>query len=75
MIEDKVKDKKLLDFIINAKESAAFINKLTDSILDRVKYENEASLSENITINTVNFLASTAEIFTGNMTNKSYNFV
>lgn len=75
LIEEKVKDQRLLEFITNAKESAAFINTLTDSILERVKHENDVSVVQETNVNSIQFFASMAEVFTGNMTNKKINYL
>ncbi len=75
LMEEQITDKRLLSFIANAKESAHFINTLTDSILERVKYENESSTSEPTTIHTLNFFANIANIFTANMFKKEIHYL
>jgi len=75
LMEEQITDERLLGFIANAKESAQFINNLTDSILERVKYEKESSTSEPTTINTIKFFSSTANIFTANMFKKEIHYL
>jgi two-component system sensor histidine kinase BarA len=75
LMEEQVKDEKLLGFINHAKESAAFINTLTDSILEKVKFENEILHTKLEQVNLVKFLADTSEIFTANMTTKGIDFL
>ncbi|MEA2028274.1 MAG: chemotaxis protein CheB [Campylobacterota bacterium] len=70
LIEERIEDKQILEFISNAKESAQFINTLTDSILDRVKYTKESSESKPTVINSVKFFSQIANIFTANMFKK-----
>jgi len=75
LMEEQIKDERLLEFIANAKESAQFINTLTDSILERVKYEKESSTSEPTTINTIKFFSNVANIFTANMFKKEIHYL
>ena len=74
-MEEQIDNPKLLDLIAGAKESAEFINTLTDSILDRVKHENEVRNSEPVTVHTLKFFSSIANIFTANMTDKNIHYV
>lgn len=75
LLEEQIKDPQLLDFIANAKESAQFINNLTDSILERVKHENEVKTSEPTVINSVKFFANIGNIFTANMHKKEIHYL
>lgn len=75
LMEEQIEDKKLLKFIQNAKQSAEFITTLTDSILERVKYDNEKRISEIVTVNSVNFFARVGDIFSANMTSKGIHFL
>jgi len=75
LMEEQIDNPKLLDLIAGAKESAEFINTLTDSILDRVKHENEVRNSEPVTVHTLKFFSSIANIFTANMTDKNIHYV
>jgi len=70
LIEERIEDEQILEFITNAKESAQFINTLTDSILDRVKYTKESSESKPTVINTSKFFSQIANIFSANMFKK-----
>ncbi|MBD3790025.1 MAG: GAF domain-containing sensor histidine kinase [Campylobacterales bacterium] len=74
LMEEYVNDPKLLQFLSGAKESAIFINTLTDSILDRVKYMHESSKSEINIISSVDFFSWIANIFTANMTDKKIHY-
>lgn len=75
LMEEQFNDKKLINFIQNAKQSAEFINTLTDSILERVKYENEIRTSEPEAVNSVVFFSSIANIFSANMTSKGIHYL
>ncbi|KIM07227.1 MAG: hypothetical protein KU38_10865 [Sulfurovum sp. FS08-3] len=75
LMEEQIKDERLLGFIANAKESAQFINTLTDSILERIKYEKESSTSEPTVINTIKFFSNVANIFTANMFKKEIHYL
>jgi len=75
LMEEQIDNPKLLDLISGAKESAEFISTLTDSILDRAKYENEVRHSEPETVNTLKFFSSIANIFTANMTDKKIHYL
>ncbi|MEA2029193.1 MAG: ATP-binding protein [Campylobacterota bacterium] len=75
LMEEQIENERLLEFIANAKESAQFINNLTDSILERVKYEKESSTSEPTTINSIKFFSNVANIFTANMFKKEIHYL
>lgn len=75
LMEEQIQDKKLLKFIQNAKQSAAFINTLTDTILERVKYDNEVRTSEREQVNSVSFFSSVANIFSANMSSKEMDYI
>lgn len=75
LIEEQIEDKRLKGFIENAKQSAQFINTLTDSILDRVKYQHESNESKSLTINSINFFSQVADIFSANMLKKDIDFL
>ncbi len=75
LMEEQIEDKKLLNFVKNAKESAMFINALTDSILEKVKYDNEVRTSSLEIVNSIAFFADTANIFCANMTSKGVHFL
>lgn len=75
LMEEYTQDKKMRVFIENAKESAKFINTLTDSILEQTKQAHEVQVSKPSTINSINFFAKTANIFSANMSNKEINYL
>lgn len=74
LIEEQIEDKRLKGFISNAKESAKFINKLTDSILEKVKNEHEVSSSESTVVLSSKFFADIANVFSANMFKKYINY-
>ncbi|MBN2250309.1 MAG: response regulator [Campylobacterales bacterium] len=75
LMEERIDDPRLLEYITGAKESAAFIHTLTDSILDRVKHENEMQYAEPVTVRSVKYFSSIANIFTANMTSKNIHYL
>ncbi|BAF71582.1 hybrid sensor histidine kinase/response regulator [Sulfurovum sp. NBC37-1] len=74
LLEDHLEDRRLLQYIQNAKESAHFINDLTSSILDRISSQRERSKDEAVTLNPTKFLADVAETFSANMYNKGITY-
>jgi len=70
LLEERIKDKRILNYIHNARESADFINTLTTSILDSVKYGSSFGESRKEAIYTCRFFASIFESFTASMLNK-----
>ncbi|RLA74953.1 MAG: hypothetical protein DRG30_04870 [Epsilonproteobacteria bacterium] len=75
LIEEQTVDKRLKMFIENAKESAKFINTLTDSILEQVKQTHETQTAKPTTINTVKFFAQIANTFSANMFDKKIDYL
>ncbi|MEA3418585.1 MAG: ATP-binding protein [Campylobacterota bacterium] len=75
LIEEQIEDKRLKGFIENAKESAQFINALTDSILDRVRHTHEIQTAKPVVVNTTKFFAQNANIFSGNMFDKEIGYL
>jgi signal transduction histidine kinase len=75
LIEEQIEDKRLKGFIENAKESAQFINALTDSILDRVRHTHEIQTAKPVVVNTAKFFAQNANIFSGNMFDKEIGYL
>ncbi len=75
LIEEQTDDPKMLSFISNAKESAVFINNLTDSILERIKHENEVRESTPVSVHPIRYFASIGNIFTANMSAKNIDFI
>jgi len=74
LLEEQIQDERLKEFIVNAKESASFINTLTDSILAKTKNRYEGSISKPMIINTVKFLADATNIFAAKMSEKKLNY-
>jgi len=75
LLEEQIEDKSLRKFIINAKESASFINTLTTTILDAAKNKYEASNNTTIeTVTTVKFLSDIANTFTARMLQKKIHY-
>ncbi len=75
LISERVEDKRLKEFVENAKESAAFINTLTDSILEQTKESHEIQQSVPSIISSVKFFAQIANIFSADMTNKAIDYL
>lgn len=71
IIEEKIEDERLKEYISHAKESALLINELTTSILDGVSSKLEVSQSKKQEIFTSKFFADIAEIFSATMYKKS----
>jgi len=74
LMEEQMKDKRLKQFVVNAKESADLINTLTNTILERTKNKYEGSLSKTVTVNCGDFLEKTANIFSAKMTEKKIDY-
>ena len=74
LLEEIIEDKRILEYIKNAKESAEFINTLTTSILDKVKYGSRSDISKIKDIYTNKYFASIAETFTANMFSKNIDY-
>ncbi len=70
VLETQVEDERLKEFIENAKESASFINKLTDSILQQVKDKHEIQSSRSEIVNTIKFFSQIGDLFSANMCKK-----
>ena len=75
ILEEQIEDKRLKVFIENAKESASFINNLTDSILEQVKETHEITTSRPTTVNSIKFFAQVGDIFSANMCKKEIHYV
>ena len=75
LLEEQIEDKSLRKFIINAKESASFINTLTTTILDAAKNKYESSHNATLeTITTVKFISDLANTFTARMLQKKIHY-
>jgi len=75
LIEERIEDKRLKEFIENAKESAKFINTLTDSILEQTKSRQESKNSTPKIIPTIKFFAHIANTFSADMYNKEIDYL
>ncbi len=75
LLEEQVNDPRLKQYLLNAKESAGFINDLTTSILDRISSQREREESTKEQVDSIKFFSSVAEMFSSNMYSKklSYN--
>jgi len=74
LIEEKIDDKEIKEFIINAKESATLINQLTDTILEQSKEGYLYSSDETKVINTVKFLSQITNSFSAVMQDKNIEY-
>ena len=74
LLEEVIEDKRILEYVKNARESAEFINKLTTSILNKVKYGDKSFGDIKSEVYTNKYFASIAESFTANMSNKSIDY-
>ena len=74
ILQEKINDKRLKEYITHAKDSALLINDLTTSILDGVSHKREPITKEPQRVNSVKFFADIAEIFSANMSKKSINY-
>jgi len=75
LIEERLEDKRLKEFVENAKESAKFINTLTDSILEQTKESHEIQTSLPSVINSVKFFSQIANTFSANMSSKEIDYL
>ena len=74
LLEEQIQDKRLKEFVINAKESASFINTLTDSILETTKSRYESTTTKKTTITTIHFLSEIANTFAAKMLEKKIHY-
>jgi len=74
ILESQIEDKRLQEYIINAKESALFINTLTDSILEQVKDTHEIQSSRPEIVSPLKFFSQIGNIFSANMYKKDINY-
>ncbi len=75
LIEEQIDDKRLKSFVSNAKESAQFINTLTDSILEETKQIHEMEKAKPTTITTIKFFTQIANTFSANMFDKKIHYL
>jgi len=74
LLEAQIVDKRLKEYIINAKNSALFINELTSSMLESISLHHEKRKSRDEEIDTMKFFASIADMFVSNMYAKKIAF-
>jgi len=74
LLEEKIEDNRLLQYIKNAKESAHFINELTTSILDQISNQTQISKHNTVQVAPTKFFADIAEGFSANMSQKSLTY-
>ena len=74
LLEEQITDKRLKEFVTNAKESASFINTLTDSILEITKSRYESTIATKTTITTIHFLSELANTFAAKMLEKKIHY-
>jgi len=74
LLEAQISDKRLKEYIVNAKESAGFINELTTAMLDRMSLHREQESSEIKEIESAKFFSTVAEMFVSNMYEKKIAF-
>ncbi|MBA1433287.1 MAG: GAF domain-containing sensor histidine kinase [Epsilonproteobacteria bacterium] len=74
LLESQITDKRLKEYLLNAKESASFINELTTEMLERISLQREQESSQLKEIESVKFFANIAEMFVSNMYEKKIDF-
>ena len=75
LLEEQIEDERLKEFVVNAKESASFINTLTTTILDTAKNKYQSTNStKKETITTVKFLSEIANGFAAKMLEKKIHY-
>jgi len=75
LIESQIENERLQEYIQNAKESASFINTLTNSILDRLRDDYSDSESALEEVNSIKFFSQIANSFSANMFNKEIDYL
>ncbi len=75
LMEEHTEDKRLKEFIEHAKESAKFINTLTDSILEQAKEKYQRHPTALLAVNSVKFFAQIANIFSADMSAKNIDYL
>ncbi len=74
LLEEKIEDQRLKEFVKNAKDSASFINELTTSILDKASNKNLKKPEESELVNSAIFFSKISELFISNMYDKRISF-
>ncbi len=74
LLEEQIEDRRLKGFVSNAKESASFINTLTDSILETAKNRYKATYIEKEVISSIVFFSSIGNTFSAKMSGKKIDY-
>ena len=74
ILEEKIEEPRLRQYISHAKDSASLINELTTSILDGLSCKRENCKSKVEDVSTFKFFADIAEVFSSNMYKKQINY-
>ena len=74
LLEEKIEDPRLKQYVSNAKESASFINDLTSSILDKASNRIVDTKVDREIVNSALFFSKISEVFVSNMYNKKISF-
>jgi CheY-like chemotaxis protein len=74
ILESQITDERLKTYLVNAKESASFINELTTSVLNMISSHKESETTEIQEIDTIQFFSSVAKSFASNMYTKRIKF-
>jgi len=74
LLENQIVDKRLKEYLVNAKDSASFINELTTAMLNRISLQREEKEFRLKEVDTVRFFVNIAEMFVSNMYEKKIAF-
>ena len=74
LLENQIEDKRLKEYLHNAKESANFINNLTSSMLEQIKMKTQKDQSNIQEIESIVFFTNIADMFISNMYAKNIGF-
>jgi len=74
LLENQIEDNRLRSFITNAKESASFINTLTDSILEVAKSRHQSNLNNKEVILPIKFFSELVNTFSAKMLEKKIHY-
>ena len=74
LLEEQIKDERLKSYLVNAKESATFINELTTSVLNMISTHKESVVSDVKEVESLSFFSAIAKAFSSNMYNKEITY-
>jgi signal transduction histidine kinase/CheY-like chemotaxis protein len=74
LLEEQIDDKRLKSFVTNAKDSASFINTLTNNILEAAKNRYNETQEEKTKVDTIPFLSDIINSFAANMLEKKIHY-